>query len=194
MSKRYAREDFDAVPGVPGAHYCPGCNRTPDDYAISSVGCPCDTHGRGGGSLTAIEVARYHRAARMNLDTFSTDNLAVFERHGATVTTRAGRAGCRITLPNKWELSVQWGPGMYGSNYDSNYDSLYIGHEDHLTARQAEIAVIAPRGGLVEWADGDTVQGWCSMERVQHVLDLLASGNLIVDGERPIADDGWVNT
>jgi hypothetical protein len=72
MNKRYACEDFDTVPGVPGTHYCPGCNRTPDDYAIPSVGCPCDTHGGGGGSLTAIEVVRYldetERRA-MNLDT-----------------------------------------------------------------------------------------------------------------------------
>ena len=104
---------------------------------------------------------------------FTLADLAPFERPGAKVEqSRAGRAGIHITLPNRWALSVQWGPCMYGSNYESLHTS---GDESHLTATEAEIAVIKPGGGLAEWADGDTVQGWCSMGRVLRVLDLLAA-------------------
>lgn len=124
--------------------------------------------------------------------TFAIDNLTVFERHGATVTQpRKHRAGCRITLPNRWRISVQWGPCMYGSHYDTPHIGL---DESYLTATQAEIVVIKPTGGLVEWADGDTVQGWCSIERVQHILDLLATGELLRNQAHQVADDQWQET
>lgn len=58
---RYAREDFQPVYLVPGQHYCPGCNASPDDYAIPSVNCPCASHGSGKGSLTSEQVEEYLR-------------------------------------------------------------------------------------------------------------------------------------
>jgi hypothetical protein len=124
---------------------------------------------------------------------FSLDNLAVFERHGATVDSRGGRSGCWVRLPNGWVLSVQWGGCMYGSNYDERAGA------DVPPATTAEIAAWREgewepsRGGLVQWADGDTVQGWCSMERVLHVLDLMAEDKLlrVVSADATVACDDW---
>ncbi len=56
---RHNADDFDAVPMVPGAYYCPGCNRYPEDYAIPAVSCPCATHAKAGGSLTQAQVDAY---------------------------------------------------------------------------------------------------------------------------------------
>ena len=128
-------------------------------------------------------------------DLFSLAELSVFERPGAEIEPRdrPGRAGCLVTFPNGWGVSIQWGAGNYGSNYDHPFDGWVP------DATTAEIAVIAPgdQGDLVTWADGDTVQGWCSMDRVQRVLDLVAEGKLMRERQDPppppvlIADDGW---
>lgn len=128
---------------------------------------------------------------------FALDNLAVFERPGATIKPRdeGWRAGCHVTFPNGWAVSIQWGSGNYGSNYDAPIDRSTRVPD----ASSAEVAVVAPgdHGDLVRWKDGDTVQGWCSMERVQRLLDLVAEGKLMREHQDPppppvmIADDGW---
>jgi hypothetical protein len=123
---------------------------------------------------------------------FSADNLSVFERHGATATQREpGYPGCWVKFPNGWTLSIQWGGGMYGSNRDEQ-----IGSHDVPDAIEAEIAAWpSDHDGLVRWSDGDTVQGWCSMDRVQSVIDLIAEGKLMRDPDpesvEKVADDGW---
>jgi hypothetical protein len=115
---------------------------------------------------------------------FALSDLSQFERHGATIATKPGRTGYWIELPNGWTLSVQWGYGNYGSNRDIDYNRALSG-EVLPDAQTAEIAAWRGDSGLVRWVDGDTVQGWCSVERVQHVLDLLADDALL------IADDKW---
>lgn len=119
---------------------------------------------------------------------FSLDSLAVFERHGATVETHGERHGCWVKLPNGWMLSIQWGGCMYGSNYDERAGS------DVPPATTAEVAAWREGGdGMVTWANGDTVLGYCSMERVQHILDLLAEDTLMQthQSEELRAVDGW---
>lgn len=122
---------------------------------------------------------------------FSADHLSVFERHGATVKPReAGWPGCWVKLPNGWTLSIQWGGGMYGSNKDEA-----IGAPDVPPALTAEIAAWQDDDGLVEWFDGDTVQGWVTMDRVLHIIDLLAEDKLMSAAEHPDvsrADDQWM--
>lgn len=128
---------------------------------------------------------------------FSLDDTDVFARPGAEITPRGGddwRAGVHVKFPNDWALSIQWGAGNYGSNYDAPI-SRSSGVPD---ATEAEIAVLEPQhGDLVDWANGDSVQGWCSMERVQRVLDLMAAGELMREIQDPpppprlAADDGW---
>jgi hypothetical protein len=128
---------------------------------------------------------------------FSLTNLDVFRRQGVALEARdAGyKAGCRVTFPNGWAVSIQWGAGNYGSNYDAPIDRA----KPVPDATTAEIAVIAPgeHGDMVRWMDDDVVQGWCTMERVQHVLDLVAEGKLMREYQAPPpppemrADDGW---
>lgn len=119
---------------------------------------------------------------------FSLDNLAVFERHGATIETQDQRHGCWINLPNGWTLSVQWGPCTYSSNRDISF-KVPSSTMDVPPATEAEIAAWHKDGNerMVRWACGNTVQGWCSMDRVQHVLNLLAEDKLM------LADDGWTD-
>lgn len=124
---------------------------------------------------------------------FAMSNLSVFERHGATVEPRDSRSGCWVKLPNGWTLSIQWGACNYGSNQDLGLDT-----EPLPDATSAEIAAWHDeRGtgtGMVEWVDGVAVLGWCSMDRVQHVLDLLAEDKLLCEYQPPAelrADDGW---
>jgi hypothetical protein len=124
---------------------------------------------------------------------FALDNLAIFERHGATVgpCDEPPFAGCWVKLPNGWTLSVQWGYGSYGSNYH------WTGDRDRKVpdAVEAEIAVWKEGdGSLVEWVDGETVVGYCSMERVLHVLDLVARDELMQDvpqEAKRLAVDNW---
>lgn len=122
-------------------------------------------------------------------DLFSLDNLAALERHDAIVTTRDRTHGAWVYLPNGWVLSVQWGGCMYGSNYDR------LAGSDVPPAALAEIAAwnVNDTKGMVTWEGGDTVQGYCSMARVQHVLDLMASDDLLKPHETTErrAVDGW---
>lgn len=56
---RYEREDFKLAHTARRMFYCPGCNASPDDWNLPSVGCPCSTHGKGSGAMTEEEVGRY---------------------------------------------------------------------------------------------------------------------------------------
>lgn len=114
------------------------------------------------------------------MERFRVDDLSVFERNGATVQRRPGRAGCWVKLDG-WTLSIQWSAGTYSSNHDAMIEA----HDDVPDATEAEIAIWPDGGGMVTWADGDTVQGWCSLERVLRVLDLLSENGLLR------ADDRW---
>lgn len=56
---RYARDAFEPVGAVPAVFYCPGCNSCPDDCTLPSIGCPCATHGKATGAMSAAEVDGY---------------------------------------------------------------------------------------------------------------------------------------
>lgn len=55
----YRRDQFEEVPDVTDAFYCPGCNRTAEDATLPSVGCPCVKYGSGDGALPAAGVDAY---------------------------------------------------------------------------------------------------------------------------------------
>ena len=90
-----------------------------------------------------------------------------------------GGRGFHITCANGYTLSVQFGPGTYGDNYNrdiSRYDEI-SGEEGSDTA---ETAIIHPTGGLMadpedksEYAD--TVQGYQTIEQVLERLQRVAS-------------------
>lgn len=133
---------------------------------------------------------------------FSLDNLDVFMRPGASIEPRDGKshAGCWVTLANGWVLSIQWGRMNYSDNYDGDFD------EKPKDSSTAEIAVWHSdegRQGMVGWGEGewaDEIQAYVSMERVQHILDLLHNGTLVQPYTPPPAPppepttravDGW---
>lgn len=74
--------------------------------------------------------------------------------------------GFQIKLDNGYTVSVQFGAGNYGSNYDLNFiDNM----NKPMVADSAETALIDPKGNFVVYKDGD-VQGYQS---VNDVLELL---------------------
>jgi hypothetical protein len=83
-----------------------------------------------------------------------------------------GKKGFRITFPNGYSLSVQFGPG----NYCDNYDMEIMTEAEQAGARgsnTAETAIIQPEsegGGLIsdpkDGEDADTVQGYQTIEQV----------------------------
>lgn len=77
--------------------------------------------------------------------------------------------GFRIKFENGWAVSVQFGPGNYCDNYDRE-----IGKEEAACgkegSRTAEVAVINPKGDLIELSNGDTVDGYVTAKRVLELL------------------------
>lgn len=78
--------------------------------------------------------------------------------------------GFQITLDNGYMVSVQFGPGNYGSNYSLN---MLENMDKPQTALTAETALIDPEGNFVQYK-GDSVQGH---QTVNDVLELLAYAN-----------------
>ncbi len=78
--------------------------------------------------------------------------------------------GFQIKLDNGYTVSVQFGPGNYGSNYNL---SMLENMGKPMTALTAETALIAPDGGFVQYKDDD-VQGH---QTVNDVLALLNYAN-----------------
>jgi hypothetical protein len=74
--------------------------------------------------------------------------------------------GFSITLDNGYTVSVQFGPGNYGSNYNL---SMLDNMGKPMTALSAETALLDPDGNFVQYMDDD-VQGH---RTVADVLELL---------------------
>lgn len=74
--------------------------------------------------------------------------------------------GFQITFDNGYTVSVQFGPGNYGSNYSL---SMMDNMGKPMTAATAETALIGPDNAFVEYMDDD-VQGH---RTANDVLELL---------------------
>ena len=82
--------------------------------------------------------------------------------------TNPKRAGFHITFPNKYTVSVQFGPGSYTENRDMPFEAL---GKKAIMSKDAECAVLGPNDDFappVGW-DAD-VKGHMTPEEV---LDLL---------------------
>ena len=83
----------------------------------------------------------------------------------ATPQSLPGRGGFTLTFDNGYEVSVQWGPGVYCD--------LEKGHS---AASSAEVAVIDPQGNFVtgvvcpDFTDHD-VAGWVKADAVAEIID-----------------------
>ncbi len=75
--------------------------------------------------------------------------------------------GFQIKFENGYTVSVQFGPGNYGSNYSLDF---IANMNKPMTALTAETALIDPEGNFVVYKDDD-VQGH---QTPNDVLELLA--------------------
>lgn len=100
----------------------------------------------------------------------------------------SGKKGFQIAAPNGYTLSVQFGPGNYGDNYNRD-----IGSEDEVSGKEgsdtAETAIIHPWKGLIpDPADNaeyvDTVQGYQTVSQVLDRLHRMASWPAPADEEK----------
>ena len=73
--------------------------------------------------------------------------------------------GFQIKLENGYMVSVQFGPGNYGSNYSLGFEEM----GRPMIAASAETALIDPEGNFVAYK-GDDVQGH---QTANDVLELL---------------------
>lgn len=78
--------------------------------------------------------------------------------------------GFQIQLDNGYTVSVQFGPGNYGSNYSLDF---IANMNKPMTALTAETALLDPEGRFVQYK-GDDVQGH---QTPNDVLELLAYAN-----------------
>jgi hypothetical protein len=78
--------------------------------------------------------------------------------------------GFQITFDNGYTVSVQFGPGNYGSNYLSFMENM----DKPMTATTAETALIAPDGNFVAYKDDD-VQGYQTVNDVLALLNYAAT-------------------
>lgn len=77
--------------------------------------------------------------------------------------------GFHMAFKNGWTVSVQFGPGNYGDNYDrSFYDK-----EPLEPSRTAEIAAWDEENNWYRFDNGDTVQGYQTPEQVLEFMNKI---------------------
>lgn len=84
-----------------------------------------------------------------------------------------GMSGFHIKFDSGYTVSVQFGPGNYGSNYDMPYGPTR-GETPVPPAETAEIAVFNPDHEMI-LLDDDQVDGYISADKVLRVFNLAAS-------------------
>lgn len=83
--------------------------------------------------------------------------------------------GFHIRFDNGYTVSVQFGPGNYGSNYDMSYFAFKEDKDRTLPhAYSAETAIMDPLGNFVYYK-GDDVQGYQTAVDVLETLNYAAS-------------------
>ena len=79
--------------------------------------------------------------------------------------------GFQITFDNGYTVSVQMGPGNYGSNYNADF---IANMNKPQSATLAETALIAPNGDFVAY-QGEDVQGYVNADSVLELLNYARS-------------------
>ena len=82
--------------------------------------------------------------------------------------------GFQITFDNGYTVSVQFGPGNYGSNRELDPMTRDYANNNGLTATTAETALLGPDGNFVEY-DGDDVQGYRTVNDILALLNYAAT-------------------
>jgi hypothetical protein len=82
------------------------------------------------------------------------------------------RRGFHLCFENGWTLSIVWGTGTYSPNKNGplprdGFPGVQRGKPER------EIAAWPDGEGLIEWADGDTVQGYVSVTELQTLIEQM---------------------
>lgn len=79
--------------------------------------------------------------------------------------------GFQVKFDNGYTVSVQFGPGNYGTNYNLGFVENI---NKPMTADTAETALLGPDGNFVPYKDGD-VQGYQSPADILALMNYAAS-------------------
>lgn len=84
--------------------------------------------------------------------------------------------GFHITFASGFTVSVQFGPGNYGDNYNARIseDSAACGERG---SDRAEVAIWGADGGMVELPGGDSVAGYQTSNQVLDYINAAASSD-----------------
>jgi len=110
-------------------------------------------------------------------------------------------SGFMLDFPNGWTVSVQFGPGNYGSNRDSTHN-YFEDTAEFLDANTAEIGawhtdtrgegISTSQGVWYQFEDGEEVKGW---QNITHVMEFLnevsAFPNLLTAKDVQEASNKW---
>lgn len=78
--------------------------------------------------------------------------------------------GFQIKFDNGCTVSVQWGPGNYGDNYDARWGSQR--EKLRWKSTTAEVAILLPDGNFYSLPDHGDVAGWQTPEEVAKWIEV----------------------
>jgi hypothetical protein len=112
-------------------------------------------------------------------------SLYVNESHWLDVIAEWGRPGfwhrtrrVRLQFESGYSLSITWGDGMHGDNYDRRKHMVGM-YDDGFTEEpnSVEVAIFhKDHEALGTWPDGDNIQGYVEAERLLEIIDALDAG------------------
>ena len=78
--------------------------------------------------------------------------------------------GFHITFTNGMTLSVQFGPGNYGDNYDMDFEYDII--KKNIESNEVEVAMWDKNGSWItkEYGADDDVIGWVDIEAFEKII------------------------
>lgn len=82
--------------------------------------------------------------------------------------------GFNLTFANKWQISVQWGPGNYCERKNDDFDTPK--KQNYWVSNSAEVAVWKGDGkqSFVP-LQFDSVEGWCSTNKVAEMITIVSN-------------------
>ena len=98
---------------------------------------------------------------------FGSAPKSAYRKYGGKVEHSAH--GVHVVYDSGWTVSIQWGAGNYCDNHRASFNAPVS------PSSTAEVACWHNNGKMVQFDDGDTVQGWQSWEQVQRLLEAASS-------------------
>ena len=94
------------------------------------------------------------------------------------------KKGFNLTFANKWQISVQWGPGNYCERQEDNFNAP--SKTNFWTSNSAEVAVFkANDDGEKSFVplQFDAIEGWCSTNKVAEMITIVSNVKSIISNK-----------